>query len=198
MGFADGQLGLVPGRTLDKVSQQHLDFARTLRSLPELLHGNIWVFRKLLAAVLGQYMRPLLPATFILLHPAVNGRSRGVTTSIEVVVVVAASGCCTSSMALAEAVAQRCRSGQTALASPRPLSKELPKQLCHNGRVHGPTATHRLVPVGMLGKLLQRKGRRRVIGWTFVQAPTAAKKCFSRRRGKSIVPIQWPDSATGS
>lgn len=63
-------------------------------------------------------MRPLLPATFVRLHAAINGRSRGIAAQ---------------SWNRVESIADGI---EPALAALGPMSKELAKQLRNNGRVH--------------------------------------------------------------
>lgn len=65
-------------RTVDEVTKQHLDLARPLLALLQLLHRNVRVLRKLVSPVFREQVRPLLPPTLVGLHSPVPRGSRGI------------------------------------------------------------------------------------------------------------------------
>lgn len=106
--------------TVYKVSKKHLYFSRPLSSRLQLLQRDVRILCKLLPSVLWQNVRPLLPATFVRLHAPIY-RGSFCHEPANWLSMPAGGG---------KAIAQT-------LASARAVSKQLAKDVSHNGRIHG-------------------------------------------------------------
>lgn len=103
--------------TVYKVSKKHLYFPRPLTSHLQLRQRDVRILCKFFPPILGQDVRPLLPATLVCLHAPIY---RGFVHEPANWLPMRPAG---------EAIAQT-------LTSTRTVPKQLAKEVSYNGRVH--------------------------------------------------------------